>query len=100
MSVAKRLIGKPVLVRDNMAGVLYGRLLEVDGKEWALENGRKIHYWTKAAAVEGISVMGKPGDGSRITPAVPYSCGFEAAQILEVSEERYADLCAVPVWEP
>ena len=94
------MIGEFVLIRDNMAGVLFGKLMQQDGKMWVLQNARKIHYWAKAAAVEGIVATGVVGDGSRITPSVELVQGFDAVQIIRLPIQEYNLLNAYPVWTP
>ena len=89
-----------VLIRDNMAGVFVGTLIAHSGKSWALASSRKIHYWTKAAAVEGIASFG-PGPGSRVCPLrVPPVGGEELVQIIDLTAEEAAALMALPVWTP
>lgn len=99
--VYAKLIGKPVLVRDDKAGVLFGILEDVDGPLHLFAPGaRKIHYWTQAAAVEGVGVRGI-GPGSRVTP--PVSCGSVVAnvvQLLGLTDAEYAKLNAEPEWDP
>ena len=89
-----------VLIRDNMAGVFVGLLTAHASKSWTLSGSRKIHYWTKAAAVEGIASFG-PGPGSRVCPLrVPRVGGEDLVQILDLTPEEHATLMALPVWTP
>ena len=94
------MIGKNVLVRDDKAGVLIGTLMAQNGKAWTLSNARKIHYWTKAAAVEGIAAVGSAGNGSRITPTVTMVQGFEAVQIVLLGDAEHTALMESPTWMP
>lgn len=89
-----------VLIRDNMAGVFVGLLTAHVGKSWTLTSSRKIHYWTKAAACEGIATFG-PGPGSRVCPLrVPPVGGEDLVQIIDLTIEEHAALMALPVWTP
>ncbi len=94
------MIGKNVLIRDDKAGVLFGTLTAQEGKAWTLAGACKIHYWTKAAAVEGIAAVGSAGQNSRITPKVALVQGFEAVQIVLLADAEHAALMAAPVWVP
>jgi hypothetical protein len=89
-----------VIIRDNMAGVFVGTLIAHSGKSWTLTHSRKIYYWTKAAAVEGIASFG-PGPGSRVCPLrVPPVGGEDLVQIIDLTAEEAAALMALPVWTP
>jgi hypothetical protein len=84
-----------------MAGVLFGEMAgEPSGKSCILLNARKIHYWTKAAAVEGIAATGDPGEGSRVTPKVLGNQVFELVQVIILEEEQYNKLKSYPEWRP
>ena len=94
------MLGKCVIVRDHMAGVFIGTLSQIDlqKKSWVLLNARKIHYWSKAAAVEGLAVVGDNGEGGRITPMVEWVAGCDLVQVLPVTGGE--KLLNAPVWEP
>jgi hypothetical protein len=94
------MLGKTVLIRDHMAGVLFGTLSQQEGKMWVLQNARKIHYWAKAAAVEGIVAKGAVGQGSRVTPSVELMQGFDAVQVILLPDAQYKELMDYAVWEP
>lgn len=94
------MVGEFVLIRDNMAGVLFGKLVQQDGKMWVLQNARKIHYWSKAAAVEGIVATAALGKDSRVTPAVELSQGFDAVQVILMPQAVFDQLNTFPVWNP
>ena len=89
-----------VIIRDNMAGVFVGTLVRHEGKSWTLTSSRKVHYWTKAAAVEGIASFG-PGPGSRVCPIrVPPVSGEDLVQILDITGTEHDALMGLPVWTP
>lgn len=93
------MLNQNVIIRDNMAGVFVGTLTMQDGKTWTARDVRKIHYWTKAAAVEGLATVGF-GRDSRITPIVAEIQGFDAVQICLCTDAEHAALMAAPVWTP
>lgn len=94
-------IGNKVLIRDHMAGVFFGTLAEFDLKAgtWMLKGARKIHYWVRAGAVEGVAVRGIDQKQSRVTARVDVA-GRSMVQICLMSEEQYAALDACPEWRP
>jgi len=96
------MVGKFVLVRDHMAGVLFGRLEELDlgQKTWVLTNARKIHFWSKAAAVEGVVVRGPDPAKSRVTPAVTQVAGAALVQVIVCTSAEEKVLSALPEWKP
>lgn len=97
--MSKQLIGRNVIVRDNQAGVFVGTLDEIDDKAWTLKEARKIHYWTKAAAVEGLATTGF-GAESRITPKVEIVIGRDLVQAVLCTEAEYKALMGAKEWKP
>lgn len=99
-SIYAPLIGTPVLIRDHMAGVLFGILEVAAGKSWRLAKGsRKIHYWTEAGAVEGVAYG--VGKDSRVTrPFLREQVGHDGVQIAGLTQEQYETLLAMPEWKP
>lgn len=97
------LIG-PVLIRDNLAGVIVGQLVSYDlaAGTWTLAPGaRKIHYWRRAGAVEGIAVRGIDPNESRMTaPVSRVSVGRAMIQILGLTRSEYDSLMVTPEWRP
>lgn len=93
-------IGQRVLIRDHMAGVFIGTLDMAAGKSWRLRDCRKIHYWTKAAATEGLAVVGDTGSGGRVCPMLAWEEGHDMVQMQPVTEASYRRLVEAPVWTP
>lgn len=95
------MVGKFVLVRDDMGGVFFGVCEELCLKDgtWTLANARKVHYWTGAGAVEGVVARG-PKQGSRITAKVTRVSGRTLAQIIECTSAEQAVLEGQPEWQP
>lgn len=98
----EELIGKVVIVRDNMAGVFVGTLAAVNlvAGTAVLNDARKIHYWRRAAATEGIAVRGIDTAQSRVTPAVPVVGVRSVVQIHPCDPDVGVALLAAPEWRP
>ena len=94
------MLNKLCIVRDNMAGVFVGTLTAYDlaAGTWEMVNARKIHYWVKAAAVEGLAAVGD-GAGGRITPKVGRVAGRALVQIVE-DTGGCQSLMDYPGWTP
>ena len=92
---------KPVLIRDNTAGVFFGKLESMDlaTGTWVLTEARKIHYWTQAGAVEGVAAHGI-GRDSRVTAEVSRISGRALIQAIDLTETQYATLRSFPEWKP
>ena len=95
--------GTPVMIRDNMAGLIVGRLHAdyAGGQGWSLGAGaRKIHYWSKAAGPEGAALNG-PGPDSRVCPPASLPrAGCALVEIVGLTEAELGALLALPVWAP
>lgn len=94
-----KLIGKHVIVRSDRAGVFFGVLEEVNGKNVSMKNVRKTHYWDGAAAVEEMCIIGtKKPNQCRFTKVVEYIEIADWIQILPCTEEATKVLKEVPEW--
>ena len=91
-----------MLIRDHMAGVFFGELdtMDLATKTWTMRDARKIHYWRRAAAVEGVAVRGICPKDSRVTAKVGKVGGAWLVQFVEMTDEQFAALDAVPEWRP
>jgi len=98
--ILSHLIGKKVLIRDNNAGVFITTLSDIKGSEWVGLKSRKIHYWDKAGAVEGVAETGLDLQNSRITVATDMSCGKSLIQICLVSDEIFEKIMEASPWNP
>lgn len=94
------LVGKKVLIRDHKAGLFLTTLIEVNKQEWLGGKSRKIHYWEKAGAVEGIAETGIDLKESRITVSTEMSAGKELIQICPVSDKIYDEIMGAAAWNP
>ena len=99
-SILDRFVGQKVIIRDHSAGVFITTLEAVDGREWVGGESRKIHYWDKAGAVEGIAETSIDLDRSRITVETASSCGTQLTQICPVSDCIYNQIMRAKVWNP
>ena len=90
------------LIRDNMAGVLFGELESYDlaAGTWTFKYARKIWAWERAAAVEGIAVRGIDPEASKVTARTGMQCGRALVQLVALTEAQFAVLDACPEWRP
>ena len=96
---AESLIGKFVIVRSNLTGVLFGKLVEKRDLELSLENVRKIYYWEGACAVEQIAIDGVDIQNSKITVEVDAMTISEFIQIIPCSDKAYTSIKTAPIWK-
>ena len=97
-----RLVGRTVLIRDNMAGVYVGKLAAIDvaADSAVLTDARQIWNWEGAAATPGIAARGIKHSGSRVGPVVGLiTFGAVCAAILCTTEGAESVMSA-PVWAP
>lgn len=94
------LIGEKVIIRDHKGGVYVTTLEDVDGKQWRGGLSRKIFYWDKAGAVQGISTTGIDLSNSKITVKTPISNGYELVEICPCDDDVYDSIMGASVWNP
>ena len=97
--MAKKKLGKYVIVRTYSAGVFAGNLESRKGKEVVLLNARRLWSWQGAASLSELAMRGT---------SKPMQCKFpcevsrveltEAIEILDVSKAAEASIKAVLVW--
>ena len=103
-TIFDKLIGKRCIVRDNMAGVFFGILLEVRASGVILGGRpRQIHYWDRGGSVAQIANAGIGGKDSRVTAPAEEGTGyaFQAAnivQILPMSDIAWERCSEFPAW--
>ena len=90
---------KYVIVRTYSAGVFAGTLESREGKEVVLSTARRLWYWSGAASLSQLAVLGtsKPA-ACKFPVAVPSVTLTEAIEILDVTPEAQASIAAVKVW--
>lgn len=80
-------LGKRVVVRADMAGVVYGTLAAIDSEEVVLTQARQVYGWEGPETTGGLAALG-PGPGSQVDVASPM-------KVL-----RRADCCAIDTCTP
>jgi hypothetical protein len=88
-----------VIARTLSAGVFAGDLVERKGQEVVLENARRLWYWSGAASLSQLAVLGT---------SKPQNCKFPVAvfrvellqviEIIDATVEARKSIEAVPVW--
>ena len=90
------------IIRTYSAGVFFARVKEHDKQNRiiTLQNARKIHFWSGAAAVEQLAMEGvkNPG-GCRITMEVPEMDVMEPIQIIPCTREAVECIQTVTAWK-
>lgn len=81
------MIGKFVLVRTYSAGVHFGTLVEKNGKEITLKNGRRLWSWNGALSLSEIATNGIDIKNSKISVPVDEIILTEATEIIIVSKK-------------
>jgi len=79
-------IGKKVIVRTYSAGVHFGTLAALDGKNATLTDTRRIWYWEGAFTLSAIALDGL-SKKSKLSVAVPELILTEAIEIIPVSDK-------------
>jgi len=90
------------IIRCYGAGVFFARIKEHDkqNKVITLQNARKIHYWSGAAAVEQLAMEGVKHPGScRITVEVPEMEVMEPIQIIPCAREAVECIKTIVAWK-
>jgi hypothetical protein len=97
-----RLVGRTVLIRDNMAGVYVGKLAAIDvaAHTAVLLDARQIWSWQGAAATPGIAARGIQHHGSRVGPMTGVTTLGSVCAAILCTEEGAASVLSAPVWAP
>ena len=90
--------GKWVIVRADMAGVVYGRLELVTSSEVTLARARQVWSWNDAMCVLDIAAGGLSGQGHKISLQVTRVVmrRDDCYQVAELSECARIALDAIP----
>ena len=96
------LLGKIVLIRDNMAGVYVGELAAIDvaADTAVLTGARQIWNWEGAAATPGIAARGIKHNGSRVGPPVSVISFGAVCAAIRCTAEAVESVMGAPVWAP
>jgi len=92
------MIGKKVIVRTYSAGVHFGTLEKIDGKNATLSNTRRIWYWEGAFTLSAIALNGL-SKKSKLSVPVPELLLTEAIEVMPVSEKAEKILTEIPSHE-
>jgi ferredoxin-fold anticodon binding domain-containing protein len=92
------MIGKKVIVRTYSAGVHFGTLEKLDGKNVTLSNTRRIWYWEGAFTLSAIALDGL-SKKSKLSVEIPELILTEAIEIIPVSEKAEKILTQIPAHE-
>jgi hypothetical protein len=95
------IVGRNVIVRSNLSGVWWGRLVRVSGATAvSLEGARRIWYWASGAgSCSALALRGCDAAGSKIEGPVSVTIS-ETIEIVTTTPEADAVLASLPVWLP
>ena len=93
------MIGKRVIVRTFSAGVHYGTLASLDGKQAVLTDARRIWYWEGAFTLSEVSQKGVSSK-SKLSISVPEIVLTEAIEVIPCTDAAVACLDGIQAYEP
>lgn len=89
-----------VIVRTYSAGVFAGELESRKGQEVVLTNARRLWYWSGAASLSQLAVVGTSNpSGCKFPIAVPRVELLQAVEILDLTEAARKSIESVPEWK-
>ena len=93
------MLNKKVIVRTYSAGVFYGILKKLKGKEVTLKNARRIWYWDGAASLSELAMSGtsKP-ENCKFPMAVDIVLLTETIEILSTTKVAQESIEGVKIW--
>mgnify|MGYP003501906056 CR=1 FL=1 len=99
MEQNNNLIGKHVIVRSHLAGVIFGVLTAQNNEEVTLENARKFYYFSGANTVEDLAHQGALNPNNcKLTVSVSEIVISKFEQILPCTQEATTQINSIPVW--
>lgn len=91
--------GKHVIVRSYGAGVFFGKVKSIKGKEVVLQNARRLWYWSGAASLSQLAMEGTKN---------PSQCKFpcpvtevyltDVIEIIPTTKKAEQSIDGVAVW--
>lgn len=90
-------IGKKVLIRANGAGVYFGTLEKMKGRQVKVANVRNIWRWTGASCLSQIANEGVTGN--KIGPVVSSMVINNVLQVFPLTEKAITNLENQPEWK-
>lgn len=93
-------IGKVCMVRTYSAGVFYGKLESLKGKEGVVRNARRVWYWEGAASLSQLATVGtsKP-EKCKMPCTVDTVLLSEIIEVIPMTKFAIASLNGVPLWK-
>jgi hypothetical protein len=90
---------KDVIIRTRSAGVFAGQLATFENQTAVLKNARRLWYWSGAASLSELSVLGvkKPKE-CKFPIAVEEVILPEVIEILPLTPKARDSIAAVKVW--
>lgn len=76
-----------VIVRCKDAGVHYGTLINVEGRQVTLADARRIWAWKGAFTLSEVAMLGINKTGSRVAMRVPLQRLLDASEIINCTQE-------------
>lgn len=99
MVTKTNLIGKHVIVRSNLAGVFFGKLIAKEGDELTLQNARKFYYFSGANTVEDLADKGALNvSACKLTVSASEIVISKFEQILPCTKTAIEQINSIPVW--
>jgi hypothetical protein len=88
------------IVRTFSAGVFAGNLVSRKGKEVVMTDARRLWYWSGAASLSQMAVVGTSNpSGCKFPVAVSRVTLTEVIEILDVTATAEKSIKEVPVWK-
>ncbi len=93
-------IGKICMVRTYSAGVFYGKLESLKGKEGVVRNARRVWYWEGAASLSQLATTGtsKP-EKCKMPCVVDAVLLVEIIEVIPMTTFAIASLNGVLIWK-
>ena len=99
MKKSNSLIGKQVIVRSNLAGVFFGKLIAKNGEELTLEKARKFYYFSGANTVEDLANQGALNkENCKLTAPVDLIVISKFEQLLPCTKDSINQINSIPIW--
>ena len=100
MANHENIIGKKCIIRCDRAGVFFGTVASLEGREAELHDVRRIWSWEGATdclqlAAEGV----KRPDNCRFTVSVPMLVVTDAIEVTPCTAEAVRSIEGVKVWK-
>jgi ferredoxin-fold anticodon binding domain-containing protein len=93
------MIGKQVIIRTYTAGVHFGTLASINGKEAVLTDARRLWYWEGAFTLSAVAMKGV-NKTSKLSVSVPQILLTEAIEVIPCSDTAIECLRALVPYEP